>query len=67
MKTTRRNFVKIATVAGAGMFTDGLIQFNAAEKDIKFLSPLDGDMLCEYDGIVYPLSQPLHFLFNGAV
>lgn len=52
MKTTRRNFVKIATVAGAGMFTGGLIQFNAAEKDIKFLSPHDGDMLCEYDGTV---------------
>ena len=50
MKTTRRNFVKMASVAGAGLVTAGPIPFNFKESNIRFLSPIDGDMLCEYDG-----------------
>ena len=52
MKTTRRNFVKITSVAGAGLVTVGPILFNSNDSNIRFLSPIDGDMLCEYDGKV---------------
>ena len=52
MKSTRRNFVKMASVAGAGLVTVGPIPFNSNEINISFLSPIDGDMLCEYDGKV---------------
>ncbi len=50
MKTTRRNFVKITSVAGAGLVTVGPIPLNSHDNNIRFLSPIDGDMLCEYDG-----------------
>ena len=52
MNSTRRNFVKVASVAGAGLVTVGPIPFNSNGNDIRFLSPIDGDMLCEYDGKV---------------
>ncbi len=52
MKTTRRNFVKITSVAGAGLVTVGPIPINAKNNKMRFLSPIDGDMLCEYDGKV---------------
>jgi hypothetical protein len=50
MKTTRRDFVKITGITGAGIVTGGRINFGTDEQDIKFLSPIDGDMLNEYDG-----------------
>jgi hypothetical protein len=56
MKTTRRNFVKVASAAGAGLITVGPVPFHSRiysnDSSIRFLSPLDGDMLCEYDGQV---------------
>ena len=52
MKSTRRNFVRTASVAGAGLATVGPIPFNSNDSNIRFLSPIDGDMLCEYDGKV---------------
>ena len=52
MKSTRRNFVKTASVAGAGLATVGPIPFNSNDNNIRFISPIDGDMLCEYDGKV---------------
>lgn len=52
MKTTRRNFVKIAGISGTALITGGLNSFISAGKSIKFLSPIDGDMLNEYDGKV---------------
>jgi hypothetical protein len=52
MKTSRRKFVKIASVTGAGMISGALDSFNSPVGDIRFLSPVDGDMLCEYDGTV---------------
>ncbi|HEC43499.1 MAG TPA: twin-arginine translocation signal domain-containing protein [Bacteroides sp.] len=52
MKTTRRNFVKVASVAGAGLVTIGPIPLNSKDSKLRFLSPIDGDMLCEYDGKV---------------
>ena len=50
MKTTRRNFVKITSVAGAGLVTVGPIPLKSHDSNIRFISPIDGDMLCEYDG-----------------
>ena len=50
MKTNRRDFVRIAGITGAGIVTGGNFNFGAAEQDIKFLSPIDGDMLNENDG-----------------
>ena len=52
MKTGRRNFIKISSVAGAGIITAGLASVNSLEKDITIVSPVDGDMLNENDGIV---------------
>ena len=52
MKTNRRNFIKISSVAGTGIITRGLTSFNSLEKDITFVSPIDGDMLNENDGFV---------------
>jgi hypothetical protein len=52
MKATRRNFVKITSVAGAGLVTVGPIPINSKDIKMRFLSPIDGDMLCEYDGKV---------------
>lgn len=52
MKTNRRNFVRMATFAGAGMISSGMIPFHTVENELKIVSPVDGDMLCEYDGTV---------------
>ncbi len=50
MKTTRRKFVKVAGVAGAGFAAGGFINLKAPVNEIKILNPVDGDMLCAYDG-----------------
>ena len=52
MNTTRRKFVKMASIAGTGIVTAGMIPFSSNDSNIRFFSPLDGDMLCEYDGKV---------------
>jgi hypothetical protein len=50
MKSTRRDFVKIAGAAGAGLVTSGFKIPVSNAVDIKFMTPVDGDMLCDYDG-----------------
>ncbi len=50
MKTTRRNFVKTASVAGTGLASVGPLPFITNDQHITLLSPIDGDMLNEYDG-----------------
>ncbi|MFC2116251.1 hypothetical protein ACFLTU_07230 [Bacteroidota bacterium] len=52
MITTRRNFIKITSIAGTGILTAGMIPFSSKNSNIRFLNPIDGDMLCEYDGRV---------------
>ena len=52
MKTDRRNFVRIAGVAGAGIITGGLTSLKSPGNGIKFSSPINGDMLNEFDGKV---------------
>ncbi len=56
MKTSRRNFVKTASVAGAGLAAVGPVPLqlkaNTMKSTVRFLRPLDGDMLCAYDGRV---------------
>ncbi len=55
MKKKRRDFLKTTGLAGlslgmAGFKAPGLLGFE--NKDIKFISPIDGDMLNKYDGTV---------------
>lgn len=52
MKTSRRNFVKIVGIAWAGIATSRFINLNPQVSGITFMSPVDGDMLCAYDGKV---------------
>lgn len=52
MKTDRRSFLRIAGVSGAAVIAGGLKSFNTLENGIKFLSPIDGDLLNEFDGKV---------------
>ena len=55
MKKNRKEFLKTTGVAGlslgfAGLKPAGLI--SAEDQDIHFISPVDGDMLNEYDGTI---------------
>ena len=52
MKTNRRDFVKLTGAAGAGLIVTGLNSCAPVEGEVKFVDPVDGDMLTEYDGIV---------------
>jgi hypothetical protein len=59
MNKDRRKFLKLTGMAGLALGVAGLrplkldlISFNPAEKEIKFLSPVDGDMLNANDGTV---------------
>ncbi|MCE5347667.1 MAG: twin-arginine translocation signal domain-containing protein [Bacteroidales bacterium] len=59
MNKNRREFLKLTGMAGIALGTVGfksskydLRSVNPAEKDIKFISPIDGDMLNKYDGSV---------------
>jgi len=52
MKSTRRNFVKTVSVAGTGLATVGPIPIKSNDNNIRIISPIDGDMLFEYDGKV---------------
>ncbi len=58
MKNTRREFIKHTGLAGFVLGTpgirntlDSMITGNSLQK-FSFLSPVDGDMLCSYDGLV---------------
>jgi hypothetical protein len=50
MKTDQRNLIRIASVVLDILFTCSFINTNYAQSTIKFISPIDGDMLCAYDG-----------------
>jgi len=57
MKGNRREFIKTTGLAGLAVsanpvsnFAGGLISGNKMDTIIKFLSPIDGDMLTSYDG-----------------
>ena len=55
MKKNRREFLKTTGMAGLSLGITGLqsATLNSAEdKNIRFISPVDGDMLNEYDGIL---------------
>jgi hypothetical protein len=52
MKRDRRDFVRIAGASSAAIIAGGLKSLNTFENSIKFLSPIDGDMLNEVDGKV---------------
>lgn len=50
MKTNQINFVRLAGVILNILFTCSCIYTSYAQSTMKFLSPIDGDMLCAYDG-----------------
>jgi hypothetical protein len=52
MKTNRRNFLKLAGVTGAALISGGHTNPHPYENNIKFSSPIDGDMLNQSDGAV---------------
>jgi hypothetical protein len=59
MKNNRREFVKLTGMAGLALVAAGitpskfdLILANSSEKEVRFISPIDGDMLNQYDGTV---------------
>ncbi len=55
MKNTRREFIKMTGIAGLAMTASGLKASDMEQignKEIKFISPIDGDMLNEFDGKV---------------
>jgi hypothetical protein len=52
MKTITNNFVKTAGIILAIVTAAVFLNFKTGPADIKFLSPVDGDMLCAYDGKV---------------
>jgi hypothetical protein len=59
MKNNRREFIKLTGMAGLALGATvlkpsnaDLISVNPPETGIEFLSPIDGDMLCELDGTV---------------
>jgi len=52
MKTSRRNFVRLAGAAGTGIIISGIHSCSQAPGEIKMITPVDGDMLTEIDGII---------------
>jgi hypothetical protein len=59
MKNNRREFIKQTGLAGLAFGTtgtkpvmDNLISGNSSNANIRFLSPIDGDMLSSYDGVL---------------
>ena len=60
MKNSRREFVKLSGMAGLSLGLSGLNSTSPASpsvepgNEINFLSPIDGDMLCTFDGIETP-------------
>ena len=57
MKNNRREFLKLTGIAGLAIGAGGFepsdfvpLSLNQTDKEIKFISPVDGDMLNEYDG-----------------
>jgi hypothetical protein len=50
MKTTIRNFIIKTGITCAMFFACSIISIIPAQSTIKFISPVDGDMLCAYDG-----------------
>jgi hypothetical protein len=59
MKNNRREFIKLTGLAGLAVSTkpiqtafNEMISEKTMEKEMLFISPVDGDMLNEYDGII---------------
>jgi hypothetical protein len=50
MKTNQRNLIRIANFVLVIVFTCGFARTLYAQSSMKFISPIDGDMLCAYDG-----------------
>jgi hypothetical protein len=56
MNNNRREFIRLAGMASLALGNTGMKQSCTKSKsgnqiqEIKFISPIDGDMLCEYDG-----------------
>ena len=58
MKSSRRDFIKHTGLAGVAFSTASLksslgemMSGKSTDKDISFINPVDGDMLCSYDGV----------------
>jgi len=52
MKTTRRDFIKTAGIASAGIITTGWNSYSRETGVVKIISHIDGDMLTANDGLV---------------
>ena len=52
MKTTRRDFIKTAGIASAGIITTGWNSYSRETGVVKIISHIDGDMLTANDGVV---------------
>jgi len=52
MKTTRRDFIKTAGIAGAGIIATGWNSYSRETGVVKIISHIDGDMLTANDGVL---------------
>jgi hypothetical protein len=52
MITSRRDFIKFTTSAGAGLIVTGSAGCRHLDGELGIIAPIDGDMLTEYDGTV---------------
>jgi hypothetical protein len=65
MKTNRRDFVKIAGTAGAGIIVAGWSSCTRNSGVVKVISPVDGDMLTGNDGTVKDGSLLAKVIISG--
>jgi hypothetical protein len=52
MKTSRRDFVKLAGATGSAIIISVIHACSQDSREIKLITPVDGDMLAEIDGII---------------
>jgi hypothetical protein len=50
--TSRRDFIRIAGISGAALVSNGMTGWNPSDGALRFINPIDGDMLNERDGSV---------------
>ena len=48
--TSRRDFIRIAGISGAALVSNGMTGWNPSDGALRFINPIDGDMLNERDG-----------------
>jgi len=72
MKNTRRAFIRQTGMAGfllgtgsIGNSMNGILHSNSPAAPFAFMSPVDGDMLCSYDGEVTPGGLKIHVTITG--